>query len=82
MGFGGDMSRSPGGPSRWTGGRDTTWVSLDPVLVCEVLFERLQGGRFRHAATFVRWREDRDPSSCTFAQIGAEPPPWWGGKEG
>ncbi len=78
VGFGQEMSRSPGGPSRWTGGRDTAWVSLDPTLVCEVLYERLQGGRFRHAATFVRWREDRDAASCTFAQIGAEPPSWWG----
>lgn len=74
-GFGGD-ARSPGGPSRWSAGRDTDWVSLDPVLVCEVTFERVQGGRFRHSARFVRWREDRDPRSCTFEQVGAEPPSW------
>jgi ATP-dependent DNA ligase len=74
-GFGGD-ARSPGGPSRWSAGRDTAWVSLDPVLVCEVSFERLQGGRFRHAATFVRWRDEREPASCTFDQVGAEPPSW------
>ncbi len=58
--------RSPGGPSRWTGGRDLTWVELRPELVCEVSFDRMQGERFRHAATFVRWRPDRDPRSCTF----------------
>ena len=75
VGFGGE-ARSPGGPSRWSGGRETAWVSLDPVLVCEVAFERLQHGRFRHAATFVRWRDDRSPASCTFAQVGAEPPAW------
>lgn len=74
----GDMARSPGGPSRWSGGRDTDWVPLDPVVVCEVSFDRLQGGRFRHAATFVRWREDRTPASCTFDQLGAEPPLWAG----
>ena len=74
-GFGGD-ARSPGGPSRWSAGRDTAWVSLDPVLVCEVTFERIQSGRFRHSATFVRWRDDREPASCTFDQVGAEPPSW------
>lgn len=74
-GFGGD-ARSPGGSSRWSAGKDTAWVSLDPVLVCEVLFERVQSGRFRHSATFVRWRDDRDPRSCTFDQVGAEPPSW------
>jgi ATP-dependent DNA ligase len=74
-GFGGE-ARSPGGPSRWSAGRESDWVPLDPVLVCEVTFERIQSGRFRHAATFVRWREDRDAASCTFAQVGAEPPSW------
>jgi ATP-dependent DNA ligase len=79
----GDMARSPGGPSRWSAGREADWVPLDPVLVCEVTFERLQSGRFRHAATFVRWRDDRTPASCTFEQIGEEPPSWaWPGDEG
>jgi ATP-dependent DNA ligase len=74
-GFGGE-ARSPGGQSRWSAGREADWVSLDPVLVCEVTYERIQSGRFRHSATFVRWREDRAPTSCTFAQVGAEPPSW------
>jgi ATP-dependent DNA ligase len=51
-------------------------VNVEPRLVCEVSFERMSYGRFRHAATFVRWREDRDPSSCTFEQIGGSPPRW------
>jgi ATP-dependent DNA ligase len=72
----GEAARSPGGQSRWSAGRDTAWVSLEPVLVCEVAFDRLQSGRFRHAATFLRWRDDRTPSSCTFEQIGARPPVW------
>lgn len=66
-GFGG--GRTPGGPSRWTGGRDTSWVSLKPRIVCEVGFDRLLGGRFRHAVTFLNWRPDRKPSSCTFDQL-------------
>jgi ATP-dependent DNA ligase len=61
--------RSPGGQSRWSGGRDTEWISLEPQLVCEVRFERLQGGRFRHSASVIRWRTDRDPKSCTFDQL-------------
>jgi ATP-dependent DNA ligase len=69
--FGGE--RAPGGPSRWTGGRDTSWVPLDPVLVCEVSFDRMQGDRFRHAATFVRWRHDKDPRECSFDQVDASP---------
>lgn len=66
-GFG--HGRSPGGPSRWTGGRDTSWVSLKPKLVCEVGFDRMLGERFRHAATFLRWRPDRKPASCRFDQL-------------
>jgi ATP-dependent DNA ligase len=77
-GFGGEMARSPGGPSRWTVGKELEWVSLEPVLVCEVSFERMQSGRFRHAATFVRWRDDRKPESCTFEQIGESPAVWPG----
>ena len=66
-GFG--EGRTPGGPSRWTGGRDTSWVRLRPELVCEVTFDHLQGERFRHAATFRRWRPDKPPRECTCDQI-------------
>ena len=69
--------RAPGGPSRWSAGKDTAWVTLEPVLVCEVTIDRMQYGRFRHAATFVRWRDDRQPGTCTFAQVpGAQAPSW------
>jgi len=64
-----EEARSPGGPSRWSGGRDLEWVPLEPKLVCEVRYERLQGGRFRHSASVIRWRPDRDPRSCTFGQL-------------
>jgi ATP-dependent DNA ligase len=63
------QGRTPGGQSRWSRGKEGDWVALRPELVCEVSFDRLQGDRFRHAATFVRWRDDRDPASCTFEQI-------------
>ncbi len=68
--------REPGGPSRWSAGKDTAWVTVSPVLVCEVAFDRIQGGRFRHAATFLRWRPDREPASATWAQLGESPPSW------
>ncbi|MHB8571455.1 MAG: ATP-dependent DNA ligase [Candidatus Dormibacteria bacterium] len=64
--------RSPGGPSRWTGKKDLSWNSVAPVLVCEVHFDQLQGGRFRHAARFLRWRSDKSPRECTYRQL--EPP--------
>lgn len=62
-------ARTPGGPSRWTGGKDTSWVALSPERVCEVGFDRLLGERFRHAATFLRWRPDRKAATCTFDQL-------------
>jgi ATP-dependent DNA ligase len=71
-GFG--RGRTPGGPSRWTGDRNMDWVRLRPELVCEVTFDHLQGDRFRHAATFRRWRPDREPASCTFDQIATTVP--------
>jgi ATP-dependent DNA ligase len=72
--------REPGGQSRWSAGKDTAWVTVQPVLVCEVAFDRIQYGRFRHAATFLRWRPDRTPETCTWAQLGESPPSW--GEEG
>jgi ATP-dependent DNA ligase len=70
--------REPGGPSRWSAGKDTAWVTVRPELVCEASFDRIQYGRFRHAATFLRWRPDREPETCTWAQVGETPPSWEG----
>ncbi len=67
-------SRMPGGTSRWSAGRDLTWVPLRPELVCEVAYDHLQGDRFRHAATFRRWRPDRRPESCTYSQLEVAAP--------
>ncbi len=63
--------RTPGGPSRWSQGRDMSWVSVRPELVCEVGFEKLEGDRFRHAARFLRWREDKAPADCKYDQLQA-----------
>jgi ATP-dependent DNA ligase len=69
-------ARAPGGQSRWSAGKDTAWVTVRPELVCEVAFDRIQSGRIRHAATFLRWRADREPLTCTWAQVGESPPAW------
>ena len=61
--------RMPGGPSRWTGGKDLSWTPLRCERVIEVTFGQLEAGRFRHGVRFVRWRPDRDPSSCTYDQL-------------
>ncbi len=72
VGFG--QGRTPGGPSRWTTDRTMDWHRLRPELVCEVTFDHLQGERFRHAATFRRWRPDKPPRDCTFDQIATTVP--------
>ena len=57
-------------PNRWSRGQEKAApVPLKPTLVCEVRYDYLQGMRFRHASTFQRWREDREPKSCLFSQL-------------
>jgi ATP-dependent DNA ligase len=62
-------ARLPGAPSRWSGKKDLSWVALRPERVVEVAYDHMEGDRFRHTAQFRRWRPDRDPSSCTYAQL-------------
>jgi ATP-dependent DNA ligase len=50
--------------SRWHGLELTDWVTLPPELVCEVRFAHANAGRFRQAATFLRWRPDRHANRC------------------
>ncbi|MFC4372697.1 ATP-dependent DNA ligase [Nocardia halotolerans] len=61
--------KMPGGVSRWTGGKDLSWEPLRPELVAEVRYEHVQSGRFRHGGRLVRFRPDRTPESCTYAQL-------------
>jgi ATP-dependent DNA ligase len=61
--------RTPGGPSRWQSAADSSYTSVSPDLVCEVSFDHLQSGRFRHASRFLRWRPDKAPRSCDFDQL-------------
>ena len=62
-------ARMPGGPSRWSGDKDLSWVPLRPERVCEVAYDHMQGDRFRHTTRFRRWRPDREPSGCSYAQL-------------
>jgi ATP-dependent DNA ligase len=55
--------------SRWSGGKDLSFVPLRPERVVEVRYEHMEGVRFRHTAQFVRWRPDREPRSCTYEQL-------------
>jgi ATP-dependent DNA ligase len=66
--------RMPGGQSRWSQGKDLSWEPLRPELVVEVAYEHMQRGRFRHMAHFRRWRTDKKPSDCTYAQLEVVPP--------
>ncbi|GLW69781.1 ATP-dependent DNA ligase [Kitasatospora phosalacinea] len=61
--------RLPGAVSRWTGHKDLSWVPLRPERVAEVGYDHMEGTRFRHTTQFKRWRPDRTPESCTYAQL-------------
>ena len=69
MTAGATETRRPGAQSRWNAGKDLSWEAVSPELVCEVGYDHLQGSRFRHATSFRRWRPDREPGSCTYAQL-------------
>jgi len=66
--------RVPGAQSRWSQGKDLSWEPVRPELVVEVAYEHMQGSRFRHMAQFRRWRTDKQPSDCTYAQLEVVPP--------
>jgi ATP-dependent DNA ligase len=66
--------RMPGATSRWSQGKDLSWEPLRVGRVCEVAYDHLQGDRFRHAATFLRWRPDKQPAECRYDQLEVTPP--------
>jgi ATP-dependent DNA ligase len=55
--------------SRWNPTKDLSFVPLRPEPVVEVRYDYMEGLRFRHTTQFVRWRPDRDPASCGYAQL-------------
>jgi ATP-dependent DNA ligase len=65
----GGGQRMPGAKSRWSQKKDLSWQPLRPELVVEVAYDHMQGARFRHTAQFRRWRSDKKPRECTYAQL-------------
>lgn len=61
--------RVPGTQSRWSAGKDLSFIPLRPERVLEVGYDHMEGRRLRHTAQFKRWRPDRDPESCGYAQL-------------
>jgi ATP-dependent DNA ligase len=70
----GELVRMPGAQSRWSAGKDLSWEPLRVERVCEVKYDHLQGDRFRHAATFQRWRPDKPPEDCRYDQLEVTTP--------
>jgi ATP-dependent DNA ligase len=70
----GEVSRVPGMQSRWSAGKDLSWEPVRVERVCEVKYDHLQGDRFRHAATFLRWRPDKQPRDCRYDQLEVTKP--------
>ncbi len=70
-GFTGD---APGGPSRWSDERSTSWTPVRPELVVEVSFDHVSAGRFRHGTRLLRLRPDKAPEQCRMDQIAATRP--------
>jgi ATP-dependent DNA ligase len=64
-----ELAVAPEGGSRWNPKKDLSFVPLAPERVVEVRYDYLEGARFRHPPQFVRWRPDRDPVSCGYAQL-------------
>jgi ATP-dependent DNA ligase len=67
-------TRMPGGHSRWSAGKDLSWEPVRIERVCEVKYDHMQGDRFRHAATFLRWRADKRPEDCRYDQLEVTTP--------
>ena len=71
---GADVTRMPGGQSRWSAGKDLSWEPLRIERACEVKYDHMQGPRFRHAAIFQRWRFDKRPEDCRYDQLEVTAP--------
>lgn len=63
--------RGSADPSRWSAGKELEWIGLRPELVIEIDFDHVSAGRIRHGAKLRRWREDKPPEQCTFAQLSS-----------
>jgi ATP-dependent DNA ligase len=55
-------------PNRWGTG-ELAESALRPALVVEVRYDKVEKHRFRHGTRFLRFRPDKDPTDCTWAQV-------------
>jgi ATP-dependent DNA ligase len=55
--------------SRFSSGKDVSFVPLRPERVVEVRYDQMEGSRFRHTVQVERWRDDREARSCGFDQL-------------
>ncbi|MDY0890829.1 ATP-dependent DNA ligase [Frigoribacterium sp. CFBP9030] len=65
----GGVSHAETERSRFSSGKDVSYVPLRPERVVEVRYDQMEGSRFRHTVQFARWRPDRDARSCGFDQL-------------
>jgi ATP-dependent DNA ligase len=61
--------RGSADPSRWSSGKELEWIGLRPELVVEIDFDHVSAGRIRHGAKLRRWRQDKPPADCSYAQL-------------
>ena len=69
------LKEPPGQPSRWRPKHELEWTSVKPELVVEVRYDKWQRARFRHGTRLLRFRPDKNPKECTFAQVRPRPGP-------
>ena len=55
-------------PNRWGTG-ELEEAALKPKLVAEVRYDKVQGNRFRHGTSFIRFRDDKDAKDCTWLEV-------------
>lgn len=65
----GFTGKAPGGPSRWSDGKESEWFPLKPELVVEVSYDQVTSDRFRHGTGLVRWRPDKAARQCKMEQL-------------
>ena len=54
---------------RWSTGKELDWIPVSPGVVVQISYDQLEGGRFRHATRFERWRPDKPAEECTLDQF-------------
>ena len=52
----GFTGNAPGGPSRWSRGKENSSQPLKPTLVVGVRFDHVSSRRLRHGPKLLRWR--------------------------